>query len=374
LNIGKILRSILLFSGIAFTITLAVTAYVIGSAPGSFDSPGKDAGSFTYDNSCDYIIHNGLIYESGKEYFRAYSLKDKSEVWEMGQTLNDPVQAVLNGELIVFEKFGPRIQKIENGKAVRTLTLEAGIIYDVIEANKNLLGVICHKDGYKTSLILIDKAFTVVFERAYGEAFIADAVFVSKNQICILLNTILDEEIKSYIEIVDINTGNVVYSKTLGNTLFLKTVRLNGNAAAILSGKEIYIIDSRYNETAHIYLGDNETIYDICVTNGGLLVLIGEQMAGYDSLMKALRIESLDASGNILYSFDTDNRIEKVSYDHDKIIGISSSDIFMYDTAGQVLYNTSSDDIIEKIIGYKGRYYFFHIDRIEEVIPRETKK
>jgi hypothetical protein len=287
----------------------------------------------------------------------------------MDQKLNDPLQTVLNGAMIVFEKYGDRIQKIDDGEAEKTLTLENGSICSVFEANNNLLGVIYQKEEYKTSLLLVDKAFTAVFERAYSEAFVADALFIGKTKICILLNTCSDEEIRSYIEIADINSVEVVNTKDLGDSLFLKVYDLKGDRFAVMSGREMYIFDGGFNEITHKTLGEGEIIYDVCQTREGILVLIGEEMTGYDSLMKAKRIEFYDTSGETIYSIPSDSRLERIEYTDGKIVGISSSDIFVYSTDGEILYNTESDDIIEKIIEYKGGYYFFHIDRIEKVIP-----
>lgn len=361
------IKYILFFAGLVFLLTLAAVSYRIGSMPGFFEK--QDPNEFIYDNFSTYVIHNDLLYEQNREYLRTYSIKTGAVVWEIKQALNNPLMKVINNELIAYEKNGNTIQRLDKRGVAKETSISSGQIYSLIQANENLTGVIYKREGYKTSLLLIDKAFSMVFERAYSDSYVADAVFISKSRIAILLNTSFGEVLRSYIEVVDINSGNVVFERSLGDRIFSGIIKTGKDEYLFISSNEILMMDENHQIMDVCAYSNKEAVYDIAYDNGSIYVLVGEMPLSIDSVTKALRIEVISKDGSIQDSLDVAQMVESISMINNKITGISGAQIFVYSKDGEFLYNTSSDDIIEEIIGYKKDVYFLYDDRIEKKTP-----
>ncbi len=276
----QIIKYIVFITGIAIITALAVISYTIGSQPGPFSLQSEEESDYIFDKECDYALLQGLIYESGNDMIRIYSLKDNREIHEMSQILNRTVMKVLNGEVIIYEYRGRGIIKVDRTKLSRDLYIDEGNeIYDIIEVNENLLGVIYKRDRYKSSLLLLDRAFNRIFERAYSEAFVTDAKFIKRNQVLILLNSFAGEEIRSYYEVVDINTGEIIKEKTIGANVFQRVFSLDDKKGLIASAGELIIINDQF-EFEYRMLYEDSSIYDIDAAGDRIIILKGISKEG----------------------------------------------------------------------------------------------
>jgi hypothetical protein len=365
----QINKYVIFTAGLIIIIALAVISYTIGSAPGPFSLQSKEEGDYIFDRDCDNVILQGLIYESGRDTIRIYNLKNNRQIGEIPQTLNRAVMKVLNEELIIYEYRGRGIIKVDRTKVSRESNIdEGGEIYDIVEVNENLLGVIYKRDRYKSSLLLLDRAFNSIFERAYSDAFVTEAKFIKRDQILILLNSFIGEEIRVYYEVIDINTGEIIKEKTLGANVFHSVFSLKGDKVMIASGNELIMINDQCDiEFRKVY--DDSSIYDIDTAGGRIIILKGMAKDGQEHPMKATGIEIADQTGTIEHSFAVDPGISKVMYIDKKVKGLSNDGVYTYSIDGEFLYKTGSDDIIEKIAEYKGDFYFFFSKRVEKASP-----
>lgn len=368
MDLKKIIKYAGFISGMIFIVTLAVISYIVGIQPGSFAEQKETVKKFTYDNLSTYEIKDDLVYESGNDHFRIYLFDDMVEIFESSQSLNKPTFCLINKDLFIYEKNGKIIQKIEKKKIVHELSLEDTVIYDIIEIDNDLMGVICKKDNFRSSLLIFDKTMTQIFERAYSEVYVTQAKYINK-KLYILLNSSVNEEISSYIEVVNMNPGIVLDEYLLDESLHNFEIKLNAKNVAVLSEKDIHIFKDGSDDHFYRKLSNKETIYDVTSFGDGLLLLIGNELSGYETIKEAIRIEILEIDGDIKYSFGIESSIERLSYVNNKIIGISKSGIFVYNKYGEFLNKTVPNDIIEEIIESDNEFYFIYIDRIDRIKP-----
>lgn len=303
----------------------------------------------------EVIDRNIVLLAKLKDIFYNQSAKKTNEIAH--RNINPSIK-VKGGRILTYERNGYNLRVDSKDKPIGKLKFDNKILFAEINSN-GYVGVVTFEDRFNGALTIYDSHLNQVYKYRENKKYITAFSFIGNKKGILTTQSTKDGKICSVISVLDFKKekDTVYFEKEfIGETVY-KAVYNNGKYF-VYTNRAVVILDNKGKQISRYELeGRLINMENI----DGRTILFMQNIVDFSKI----RLLILDDENNVVSKTDITGKIEDVYYSKDRIVVLTSKDIFKYNYNLKLLETYRNDNayrevaiIGEQIYGMNDNYLY----------------